>query len=181
MFGLSRTILTEKAWKLFESWFVNGSYEKVERPDWDEYFIKMAYHVATRSMDAQTQHGCVITDRDHRILGTGYNSFIREINNEVLPNLRPDKYPFMVHSEPNAIFNCTLPPKNGIAYITGPPCPQCLQFMWQAGIRRIVVGTRKAHMLTSDPDKEPTSEILMVLLKQKGLVYEEVEYVPEIF
>ena len=47
------------------------------RPEWDDYFLGIAQVVAQRSHDAQTQHGCVITDANHRIIGVGYNGFPR--------------------------------------------------------------------------------------------------------
>jgi deoxycytidylate deaminase len=53
--------------------------QDVEIPSWEEYFLNIAKAVSTRSKDAQTKHGCVITDKRHHILGTGFNSFPREV------------------------------------------------------------------------------------------------------
>ena len=114
--------------------------EEVDRISWHEYFILQAYMVSNRSLDAQTQCGCVIVKPDKTIVGSGYNSFIANIDDSVLPNLRPEKYPFMIHAEHNAILNCA---KNGIstneclAFVTGPPCSSCFQYMHQAGISEI--------------------------------------------
>lgn len=110
------------------------------RPTWDHTFLLEAYLWSQRSHDPQTQCGCVLT-KHHTVLSTGYNGFISGIDDTALPNLRPYKYPFMIHSELNAILNCA---RHGIhtvgatAYITSEPCNNCLQFMWQAGIVRIV-------------------------------------------
>ena len=114
--------------------------QQVYRNTWNEYFMLQAFLVSTRSLDPQTQHGCIIVQPDKTIVASGYNSFIGGIDDSVLPNLRPEKYPFMIHSEQNAIFSAA---KNGhstkdcIVYVTGPPCNSCFQFMHQAGISKI--------------------------------------------
>lgn len=46
-----------------------------ERPDWKTYFLNLCRQVATRSLDVNTQVGCVITNMNHRVVATGYNSF----------------------------------------------------------------------------------------------------------
>ena len=163
-----RENLSENAKKKYDSW--ENSREAVDRPTWDEYYIHLAFEVSQRSIDAQTKCGCVITDRQHRPLGFGYNSFVTGINDKVLPNLRPDKYDFMIHSELNALFNCSQPPVNGIAYITGPPCKHCLQCLWQAGIREIVFGDNHTKM-QGDKNNQAIEEILIKLMRDKGLIY----------
>jgi len=149
-----------------------NSRTKVSRNSWDIDFILQAYLVSNRSLDAQTKCGCILV-RDKTIIGTGYNSFIRNIDDDVLPNLRPDKYPFMIHSEHNAILNCA---KNGIscngakAYITGPPCCSCLQYMYQAGISEIYfLNANKAEM-TKNLEYDTQFEILSHLMKNVKVV-----------
>ncbi len=116
------------------------SHVEVERDSWHEYFILQAFLVSTRSLDSQTKFGTVIVDKTNRIISSGYNSFVRNIDDKALGNTRPIKYPFMIHSEHNAILSCS---KNGIStdgcvcYVTGKPCKSCLQFMYQAGISKI--------------------------------------------
>ena len=44
----------------------------MERPDWDEYFMRMAEVAETRSTCTRRKVGAVIV-KDHRILATGYN------------------------------------------------------------------------------------------------------------
>jgi dCMP deaminase len=45
----------------------------ISRPDWDTYFMDMAYLVARRSIDKSTKVGCVIT-KNKSVISTGYNS-----------------------------------------------------------------------------------------------------------
>lgn len=128
--------------KLFD--FISSQYEvwykarKIkEIPSWDDYFMMNAFIASSRSPDAETQHGCVIV-KDKRQIGMGYNGFSRGLDDAVLPNTRPDKYPWMQHGEINAILNCLVSPIGSTAYITGEPCFNCSNFMWQAGITEIV-------------------------------------------
>jgi len=121
---------------------MNKNLEHIEnRPSWDKLFLEMAVLVSRRSHDAQTQCGCVLVNSDKEIVSTGYNGFIRDIDDSVLPNLRPDKYIWCLHAEHNAILNCSRQGKSTLgltAYITGEPCLNCYQYMWQAGIRKIL-------------------------------------------
>ena len=108
------------------------------RPSWDEYFIKIAEVVATRSHDAQTQTGCVIVGADKRIVSTGYNGFPPGFPDDKLPNIRPDKYFYMVHAEANAIATTTTNLKGCTLYCTLAPCVDCAKLLLTAGIVRIV-------------------------------------------
>lgn len=128
---------------------------KIDRPSWDDILLSKALLAAKRSPDMQTQCGCVITDDNHRELGSGYNGFMRGIDDSLLPNLRPSKYTWMIHSEVNAILNCSVRTDNMIAYITSQPCVNCTQFMWQAGVRKIVfIPAGHAKMTLNDEYKE---------------------------
>lgn len=132
------------------------------RPGWDEYFLEIAKLTATRSPDANTKCGCVIT-LDNRILGTGYNGLPAGVNNEYFANARPKqkdgepkplkslKHDFMIHAEQNCIFNLrVLPVLNAKAYITGLPCLQCLISLWQVGVREIICGQQQSTMRDLD-------------------------------
>lgn len=109
----------------------------MRRPNWNEYFLGIARVVSLRSHDVQTKHGCVITDSNHRILGVGYNGFPKGLEDTQLPNTRPEKYPWMIHAERNALSNCVIRPDNGIAYVTGQSCNDCIMALWQEGIRKV--------------------------------------------
>lgn len=111
----------------------------MNRPNWTDYFLGLAKVVSQRSHDVQTQHGCVITDRYNRILSVGYNGFPRDLPDHLLPNTRPTKYPWMIHAERNALSNCTIRPENGIAYVTGQCCNDCIMSLWQEGIGKVVM------------------------------------------
>lgn len=107
------------------------------RPTWTNYFFGLAKVSSQRSHDIHTQHGCVITDQNHRILGVGYNGFPKEIKDENLPLTRPEKYKWMIHAERNALSNCVVRPDNGIAYVTGQCCNDCIMALWQEGVKTV--------------------------------------------
>lgn len=111
----------------------------MNRPSWTNYFLGLAKVVSQRSHDIHTQHGCVITDRQNRILGVGYNGFPRNVDDSQLPTSRPEKYDWMIHAERNALANCIVRPDNGIAYVTGQCCNNCVMALWQEGITKIVM------------------------------------------
>jgi len=132
---------------------VKDKISKTEKPSWCEYFMSMAILASSRSCDAQTKHGCVITDKKNRILGVGYNSFPANLEDETLPNLRPEKYKWMVHAERNALANCTARPEGGLAYITGPPCLDCAKSLYQEGIKHFVCIDGHGTHLMSEEDE----------------------------
>jgi dCMP deaminase len=124
------------------------------RPNWTDYFLGLAKVVSQRSHDIHTQHGCVITDQNNRILGVGYNGYPRGLNDEKLPKNRPDKYPWMVHSERNALSNCVVRPDNGIAYVTGQCCNDCIMALWQEGVQTVyMIDDHGTHLFDDNAKK----------------------------
>lgn len=111
--------------------------------DFDEYFMSMAYLIATRSKDESTNIGSVIVDYNNIVISTGYNSFPAGINDNVPERqVRPEKYFWMSHSELNAIIlaaskghateNCKM-------YTLGVPCATCGRSIINAGIDKVIV------------------------------------------
>jgi dCMP deaminase len=140
--------------------------KETKRISWDHIFLIEAKLWSRRSPDAQTQCGCVLT-KDNTVLSTGYNGFIRGVDDKALPNLRPFKYDFMIHAEHNAILNCA---RSGVttvgatAYITGEPCNPCLQYMWQAGINRVVYSDwNNPEMMKNDAHKRVRRALLKLM------------------
>jgi len=126
----------------------------MSRPSWENYFLGLAKVVSQRSHDIQTQHGCVITDHNNRILGLGYNGFPRGLDDSLLPNTRPEKYPWMIHAERNALSNCVIRPEKGIAYVTGQSCNDCIMALWQEGISTVVMSKNHGtHLFDKEAQK----------------------------
>lgn len=148
--------------------------QKIVRPSWNEYFLNIAKVVSTRSCDAQTKHGCVIVDPNNHIIGTGYNSFPRGIKDDEMPNLRPDKYPYINHSEINAFSNCIVSPwiyPSGVTvFVTGRPCTNCFKFMMNSNVRAIMAEAGRGWNFSEEEE-----ELFFFLLKTSKILYEEIE------
>ena len=136
------------------------------RPTWTDYFLGLAKVVSQRSHDLHTQHGCVITDQNHRILGVGYNGFPKNIDDTILPKTRPEKYHWMVHSERNALSNCIVRPDNGIAYVTGQCCNDCIISLWQEGICEVYMMDTHGTVLFDD-DAQKRFNLFIKMSKMK--------------
>jgi dCMP deaminase len=118
--------------------------------NWDKYFLEIADVVSKRSPDPNTKHGCVLVDRNNRVLSTGYNGPIQGLPVGLVEFERPQKYLWMIHAEDNAITFSKCDLEGSTAYVTGRPCVQCLRRMVQAGINRIVFGKRESKCITED-------------------------------
>lgn len=123
------------------------------RTSWKNYFLGLAKVVSQRSHDIHTQHGCVITDQHNRILGVGYNGFPRNLNDELLPTSRPEKYKWMIHAERNALSNCIVRPDNAIAYVTGQCCNDCIMALWQEGVTQVIMSNSHGTVKFDENEK----------------------------
>lgn len=135
----------------------------------------LAFAVSQRSLDAQTKHGAIIVDHHNHILGTGYNSFPRKMDDSSLPRFRPAKYEWMDHSEENAVANCAVNlwtlPAGATIYVTGLPCNRCAKTLWRNNITKWYIAKRRGTMLESDE----TRKNLETLITQTGIVMEFVD------
>jgi dCMP deaminase len=159
--------LSKQARLKLDLWQTQYRQEK-ERPDWDTIFLTQAYAWKAKSHDAQTACGAVLV-RDKRIISSGYNGFIGNIDDTILPNLRPEKYPWMIHAEHNAVLDCARQGKSSAGttmYVTAQPCLNCYQFMWQAGIIEVVYGN-DIITLTNNEEYKTNVEIFLWLTKLK--------------
>lgn len=117
----------------------------MERPNWDDYFLGMAIAASCRSIDENTHHGCILVNDENVIIATGYNGFVRGIDDDTLPknrdvldsNNKPAKYKWMLHAEKNALLTATG--KATRCYVTGKCCLSCLQDLAQFGVKEIVM------------------------------------------
>lgn len=113
----------------------------IDRPSWPQFYMTQAIEISKRSPDAQTKHGCVFTDMEYHPLSQGYNAPGKGLPHSLIPNLRPEKYPWFIHSEINAIINSSVPlwsvPLGIKAFITGIPCLPCLNAMINCNLREL--------------------------------------------
>ncbi len=111
---------------------------------WDEYFMAVAKLAGMRSKDPHSQVGSCIVSEDNKILSMGYNGFPRGCSDEEFPWVREGeetetKYPYVVHSELNAILNYRGGSLEGAKlYVSLFPCNECAKAIIQAGIKTII-------------------------------------------
>lgn len=116
---------------------------------WDEYFMGVAHLSGMRSKDPNTQVGACIVSNDNKILSMGYNGFPCGCSDEDFPWDREGeeldtKYPFVTHSELNAILNYRGGSLEGTKlYVSLFPCNECAKAIIQAGIKTVVYDSDK--------------------------------------
>lgn len=116
---------------------------------WDEYFMGVAHLSGMRSKDPSTQVGACIVSSDNKILSMGYNGFPNGCSDEDFPWEREGeeldtKYPFVTHSELNAILNYRGGSLEGTKlYVSLFPCNECAKAIIQAGIKTVVYDSDK--------------------------------------
>ena len=153
-----------------------------ERPSWDDYYINIAWVVASRSSCIRRSVGALIVV-EKRIISTGYNGTpfgVKNCDEGGCPRCASDapsgaglEHCLCVHGEQNAI---ALAARQGSAtedaslFVTTRPCFNCLKESVQAGIREVV------YDQPYDYDDE-LEEAYQLLLAQSGLVMRRHPYI----
>ena len=124
----------------------------MERPSWDEYYMKMAELAATRSTCLRRNVGAVIVVDNHAV-ATGYNGAPKGVKHcaEIggclrqklnIPSGQRHELCRALHAEQNAIIQAAAmghAVEGGTIYVTHQPCVICAKMIINAGIKRIVV------------------------------------------
>ena len=111
------------------------------RVSWNEYFMKIAEQVASRSTCDRKHIGAVIV-RDKTILSSGYNGSLRGAPHcdDAGHDMENGHCVRTVHAEANAIAQAA---KNGVRideaelYVTASPCLSCFKLVANSGIQTI--------------------------------------------
>lgn len=143
--------------------------EKHERPSWDEYFMKLANEVATRTTCLRRGVGALIV-KERRILATGYNGVPTSLRHcDVtgclrqqlgVPSGQRHEICRGLHAEQNALLQAArygINIEGASIYITTQPCVVCAKMLINAGISEIIYQNPY-------PD-----ELSMELLKESGI------------
>ena len=141
-------ILHKKCEKMLED--VERRKLKSSRPDWDEYFLKMALLVAERSTCRRHHIGAIIV-KNKRVISTGYNGAAAGVKDCLELGCLKDQLKLAsgefqekcraIHAEQNAIIQAAL---HGIStegttlYCTHNPCFVCAKSLANAKIKRVV-------------------------------------------
>jgi dCMP deaminase len=106
---------------------------------WPDRFMALAEHVATWSKDPSTKVGCVIVDKQNRVVSVGFNGFPRGIKDFAERyNDKETKYLFVAHAERNALDNAPLSVEGCTLYSPLLPCNECAKSIIQKGITKVV-------------------------------------------
>jgi dCMP deaminase len=169
----STSVVTANRPKRYTNW------EDKMRPSRNEYFIRMAELVATRSTCLRRNVGCILVNRRGHVLATGYNGVATgmahcnhesKFEGEIIhahvcdgafspsgTNLDGCE---AIHAEENALLQCRDVWEIDVCYCTASPCLQCIKKLMNTSCRVIVFSENYPHSrseqlwLRSRPDRE---------------------------
>lgn len=112
------------------------------RPEWDSYFMKIAYAVSERSTCDRAFVGAVLV-LEKRILTTGFNgSPAGQPHCDEVGHLLVENHCVRtIHAETNAIIQAALhgiSTRGSTCYVTHFPCINCTKALINAGMTRLV-------------------------------------------
>jgi dCMP deaminase len=138
----------------------------MNRPEWDEYFMAIAYLVSTRSTCLRRAVGAVLV-KDNRILCTGYNGAPSGLRHCMEIGCLRDKLKIPsgerhelcrgLHAEQNTLVQAArhgIVVADSILYCTTFPCVICAKMLINAGVKAIFYSQGYADNLTQDMLKE---------------------------
>lgn len=144
------------------------------RPQWNDYFMKIAEDVSSRSTCVRRAVGAVIV-KDKRILTTGYNGVpkdmahcteetcIRKLHN--IPSGEKHELCRGLHAEQNAIIQASY---HGVSingadiYVTHQPCSICTKMLINSGIMRFFIKNPYNDSLALEISNEAGVEIIII-------------------
>ncbi len=152
----------------------------MSRPNWDEYFMKLAMLASERATCPRMHCGCVLV-KDREVIATGYNGSIPgDAHCEDVGCLVVEDHCVRTnHAEMNAIVQAA---KKGhivdgaTAYVTNMPCTTCAKALIAAGVKRVVVFSDYHSTLATDFFAKAKVVIDKVAMPSKEIVYDLEKY-----
>lgn len=110
----------------------------MNRPTWDEVWMKTALTISERSYDPRHKVGAIVVTKDNtQVLAVGYNGNYSGGPNEV-ESVVPGESG-MLHAEINALLKMDYNnPKDKKMYVTLLPCRLCAKAIINAGIKEVI-------------------------------------------
>ena len=147
------------------------------RPSWDNYFMEIAFLVASRSTCLRRKVGAVIV-REKRILATGYNGAPKGLPHcldvgclrEKLKIPRGERHELCrgIHAEQNAIIQASTFGSSidgGVIYTTHYPCSLCMKIILNASIKQVFYIKGYPDYLAKSIAKEGGLKMIQLHLK----------------
>ena len=148
--------------------------EKINRPDWDEYFMQIAELALKRSSCLRRAVGAVLV-KDKHVLATGYNGAPMNLSHcgEVgclrqqmnVPSGKMHELCRGLHAEQNAIIQAAyhgVSIEGATLYCTHQPCVVCAKMLINAGVKRIVFQNPYPDELAESMLKEARIEMIVL-------------------
>jgi len=150
------------------------------RPEWDQYFLKLAMLASERATCPRMHCGCVLV-KDKNVISTGYNGSIPGDDHcEDVGCLMVDNHCVRtVHAEMNALIQAA---KYGhavgstTAYITNMPCTTCAKALITAGIKRVVIFSEFHDTLATEFFAKASVQIDKIPMPSKEIHYDLKDY-----
>jgi dCMP deaminase len=128
------------------------------REPWDNYFMRVAQVVATRSTCRRRQVGCVLVSKENKVLATGFNGVPRGFAHcsdhpcpgAGLPSGQGLDLCLATHAEANALMQCSEVGNVHTCYTTASPCVQCTKLLLNSGATRVVYLEEYPHTQSKD-------------------------------
>ncbi len=158
-----------------------------ERPDWDDYFLRVSDVVADRATCDRGRAGCVIA-RDKRILTTGYvgapaglphcDDAGHQLKEVTHADGNQSKHCVRTtHAEQNAIVQAArsgLSIEGATLYCKMTPCYSCAKMIINAGIERVVV-EKDYHSADDTKDAFDKADVDLEIRNDEVLEYDDQE------
>jgi len=151
-----------------------------KRPNWDEYFLKLAMLASERATCPRMHCGCVLV-RDKEVIATGYNGSIPGDDHcEDVGCLVVDNHcQRTVHAEMNALVQAAKKGhsiEGSTSYVTNMPCTSCAKALIAAGINRVVIFSDFHDTLATDFFKKANVKIDKIDMPSKEINYDLKSY-----
>ena len=144
----------------------------ISSPELDRDCLAKCQAEAAKSVDRDTQVGCVIVGPRREVRAKGHNTLPRGVHGFPADRLvRPDKYTWIEHAERNAIYDAA---KNGIPlrgctmYVDMMPCADCARGIIQSGIKEVVVSSARMQGYSNSVYREQHI-VAEALLREAGV------------
>lgn len=145
------------------------------RPDWDEYFLKLAMLASERATCPRMHCGCVLV-KNNNVVATGYNGSIPGDDHcEDVGCLVVDNHCVRtVHAEMNALAQAAKHGNsvNGCsAYITNMSCTNCAKALIAAGVKNVIIFSDFHDTLAYEFFKKGNVKIVKLKMPKTSINY----------
>ena len=152
----------------------------MRRPEWDEYFLKLAMLASERATCPRMHCGCVLV-KNKDVIATGYNGSIPGDDHcdQVGCLIVENHCVRTVHAEMNALIQAAKrghAVEGATAYVTNMPCTTCAKALITAGIKRVVVFSDYHDTLAMQFFLKAQTKIDKIIMPSKEIQYDLKNY-----